>query len=258
MKEYRMNTMTYTRVVHVSICKRFTQSLLQSIIALILVVVSSSADLQSVEAADKNSPTDGQMSRIDGKSTLPVSVIDRTDIELSGMTNVRDLLISRRLYNSFGLARPYILGSERTALLVNGHPISDTTYNLDALPISAIERIEVFGGSLSALNSRGSIAGAINIILRRDFEGIEVQLNGNRPTNPGADAEHLSGLWGGTVGEGHMTIGVDTFQRDSIRGADREFSRSTWTKDGSFDTASNYCCPNVNLQYRSKVLFLRI
>ncbi len=49
-----MNTMTYTRVAHVSICKRFTQSLLQIIIALTLAA-SSSAVLQSVEAADKDS-----------------------------------------------------------------------------------------------------------------------------------------------------------------------------------------------------------
>ncbi len=138
MEEYRMNTMTYIRAAHVSICKRFTQPLLQIIIALTLAA-SSSAVLQSVEAADKNSRADRQMSRIDSKSTLPVNVIDRADIELSGVTNVWDLLTSRRLYNSFGLARPYILGYNRTALLVNGHPISDTTYDLDSLPIPALE-----------------------------------------------------------------------------------------------------------------------
>ncbi len=233
-----MNTMTYTRVAHVSIRKRFTQPLLQIIIALILAA-SSSAILPSVEAADKNSRADGQMSRIGDHSMRPVSVINRADIELSGVVNVWDLLASRRLYNSFSLTRPYVLGDYRTALLVNGHPISDTTYDLNSLPISAIERIEVFGGSADALHSSGSIAGEINIILRRDFEGIEVQLHGELPTNPGADAEHLSSLWGGTVREGHMTIGVDTFQRDNIRDADREHTRSSWTEGGSFATASN-------------------
>ena len=181
------------------------------------------------------------MSRIDSNSTRPVSVIDRADIELSGVTNVWDLLASRWLYNSFGLTRPYVLGvgDNRTALLVNGHPISDTTYDLDSLPISAIERIEVFGGSASALHSVDSIAGEINIILRRDFEGIEVQLHGERPTDPGADAEHVSSLWGGAIGAGHITIGVDAFYRDNIRDADRDHTRSTWTEGGSFATASN-------------------
>ena len=238
MEEYRMNTMTYTRVAHVSICKRFTQPLLQIIIALTLAT-SSSVVLQSVEAADKNSQGDGQMSGIDSNSTHPVSVIDRSNIELSGMTNVWDLLASRRLYNSFGLTRPYVLGDYRTALLVNGHPISDTTYDLNSLPISAIERIEVFSGSASALHSGDSIAGEINIILRRDFEGNEVQLHGERPTDPGADAEHVSSLWGGAIGAGHITIGVDAFYRDNIRDADRDHTRSTWTEGGSFATASN-------------------
>ena len=238
MEEYRMNTMTYSRVAHVSICKRFTQRLLQIFIALTLAA-SSLVVLQSVEAADKNSQGDEQMSRIDNHSTHPVSVIDRSDIELSGMTNVSDLLASRRLYNSFGLERPYILGSGRAALLVNGHPISDTTYDLNSLPISAIERIEVFGGSAPVFHSSGFIAGAINIILRRDFEGIEVQLHGERPTDPGADAEHVSSLWGGAIGAGHITIGVDAFYRDNIRDTDRDHTRSTWTEGGSFATASN-------------------
>ena len=238
MKNYRTNTMIQTRFARDSICERFTQFMLQIVIALILAA-SASAALQQVEAADRNSRADWQISMTDGDSMHPVTVIDRSDIELSGMTNVWDLLASRRLYNSFGLTRPYILGSGRAELLVNGHPISDTTYDLNSLPISAIERIEVFGGSASALHSRGSIAGAINIILRRDFEGIEVQLHGERPTNPGADTEHLSSLWGATVGEGHMTIGADTFQRDNIRDADREHTRSSWTEGGSFATASN-------------------
>ncbi len=155
------------------------------------------------------------------------------------MTNVWDLLASRRLYNSFGLARPYILGSGRAELLVNGHPISDTTYDLNSLPISAIERIEVFSGSGTALHSGDSIAGEINIILRRDFEGIEVQLHGERPTDPGADTEHVSSLWGGAIGAGHITIGVDAFYRDNILDADRDHTRSTWTEGSSFATSSN-------------------
>ena len=122
---------------------------------------------------------------------------------------------------------------------MNGHPISDTTYNLNSLPISAIERIEVFGGSAPVFHSSGSIAGAINIILRRDFEGIEAQLHGERPTDPGADSEHVSSLWGGAIGAGHLTIGVDAFYRNNIRDADRDHTRSIWTEDGSFATASN-------------------
>ena len=233
-----MNTITNTLVAHVLICKRFTQSTLQIIFALILVAFLS-AVLPPVEAADRNSGADWKISMTDGNSIRPVTVIDRSDIELSGVTNVSDLLASRQLYNSFGLARSYILGSDRANVLLNGHSISDTTYDLDSLPISAIERIEVFSGSGAALHSSNFIAGEINIVLRRDFEGIEVQLHGERPTNPGADAEHVSSSWGGAIGAGHITIGVDAFYRDNIRDADRDHTRSTWTEGGSFATASN-------------------
>ena len=46
----------------------------------------------------------------------PVAVIDRRDIEMSGLTNVRELLLSRSVYNSFGLHRPFVLGTGRAAV----------------------------------------------------------------------------------------------------------------------------------------------
>ena len=55
----------------------------------------------------------------------PVTVIDREDIALSGMNTLYDLLLSRLHYNSFGLYRPFVLGTGRAAFLVNGRPVSD-------------------------------------------------------------------------------------------------------------------------------------
>ena len=46
----------------------------------------------------------------------PVAVIDRTDIEMSGLTNVGELLLSRSIYNDFGLHRPFVLGTGRAAV----------------------------------------------------------------------------------------------------------------------------------------------
>ena len=61
-----------------------------------------------------------------------LAVIDRNDIELSGMKNVWDLLRSRTGYNNFRLHRPFVLGSGRVTILVNGRRVSDSTIDLDA------------------------------------------------------------------------------------------------------------------------------
>ena len=157
-------------------------------------------------------------------------MIDRDEIELSGARNVWDLLSSRVGYNRFGLYRP---GGR--AILVDGRPAS---VDYDAFPISAIECIEILHDSAVGLHGGAATAGAVNIVLRHDLEGAEVRLGGERPAEPGGDAEHGSVMWGGAIGEGRMLIGADVFRREEIRSTDRDFSRARWTPGGSFADAS--------------------
>jgi len=167
----------------------------------------------------------------------PVTVIDRDDIALSGMRNVWDLLASRDKFNYFGLHRPYKLGGLRAALLINGRRVSDSFLDLDALPISAIERIEILSSSAIAIHGPQAISGAINIVLRNGFEGVEAQAHGESPVGSGGEAGVASALWGGSVGAGHLTVGADVFSRNEIRSADRAYSRARWTPGGTFDEA---------------------
>ena len=103
-----------------------------------------------------------------------------------------------------------------------------------AIPISAVERIEIFNDSASALYGGEAISGAINIVLKKGYEGLEVRLNAGRPRGEGADSEHLSVLWGTSVGEGNLTVGADIFRRDEVRDADRDYSRARYEPGGSF------------------------
>ena len=165
----------------------------------------------------------------------PITVIEREEIELSGMRNLWDFLRGRVDYNSFGLDRPYLLGSFRLAILIDGRSISDSTFDLDSLPVSAVERIEVLSDSAVAIHGPRAIAGAINIVLRDRFEGIEVQAGVQHPVRGGGETEHASAWWGGAAGAGHLNIGVDLFRRNEVRESQRRYSRPSWTPGGSFD-----------------------
>ena len=157
----------------------------------------------------------------------PVSVIDRSETKLSGARNVWDLIAGQVPYNSFGLHRPYVIGSRRTAVLINGRPITDFNIDLDAVHVSAIDRIEILADSDVAIRGPGAAAGVVNIVFRNGLEGVEVVAGGEVPAGAGGDTGHASVLWGGPAGAGHLTIGVDAFQRREIRSAERDYGRST-------------------------------
>ena len=209
-------------------------------VALSLIAVVMAAVLTApayCEDADSDTSVGSLISSVPVGNLRPVTVIDRDDIDLSGTRNVWDLLHSRDEYNYFGLHRPFKLGGLRTAILIDGRRISDSFYDLDALPISAIERIEILSSSAVAIHGAQAISGAINIVLRRDFEGVEAQLHGESPRDSGGEAGIASALWGGSIGAGHLTVGANVFSRNEVRSADRTYSRASWTPGGSFDDA---------------------
>ncbi len=205
----------------------------RAVIAAMMVMTAAHATAQD-EAADRVPSVASRIPRATAEAPRPVAVIDRQDIEMSGITNVRRLLLRRAVFNSFGLYRPLVLGTGRAAVLVNGRRIADSTLDLDTLPISAVERVEILGDSAAVLHGGHAIAGAINIVLRRGYKGVEVQVSGDRPTQRGGDSEHASAVWGGALGRGRLTIGLDHFRRQEIRDADRDYSRAKWTPGGPF------------------------
>ena len=200
----------------------------------LICALAAPGSVQADGDAERNVSATSLVSSAKTRDLYPVVVIDRTEIELSGMRNLWDLLRSRVDYNYFGLHRPFSIDSFRLAILIDGRRISDSTYDLDAVPVAAVERIEIVGGSAVVVHGPQAIAGTINIVLRDGFEGVEVQAHGETPVDGGGEAAQASALWGGAVGAGHLTFGADVFRRNEIRAADRDYSRSVWTPGGSY------------------------
>ena len=204
-----------------------------------LVFMATAAVAPPSEAADGDRRVTSHISSTASRGA-PIAVIDRTDIELSGMSNVWDLLVGRLKYNSFGLRRPFVVSDGRIAILINGRRISDSRLmghfnpELDSLPISAVERIEILSDSAAGLHGGHAIAGAVNIVLKRALDGVEVRASHEQPGQRGGDAVHGSAFWGRPLGTGRLLVGADLFQRQEIRDADRAYSRASWKPDGSF------------------------
>ncbi len=161
-----------------------------------------------------------------------VAKYDRNFIERSGAQTLQELLDT-------GIIRYFLTGGQNLLVLVDGRPYSSTGGNLESVPLSAVERIEVLGGdSLGSIG--GTVRGALNIVLRKSLDGFEARTVMRAPSRDGGDAWQGSTFWGGGFGKGgRMTLGVDVLDRQEIPGTARRHSRSEWVEGGTFSQAQN-------------------
>ena len=188
--------------------------------------------------------TGSRIKRIDVEQARPVVVITREDIELSGRESVAEVLRNSPV-NSFGSSRevsgsPWIgqatidlhgIGANRTLVLLDGRrmPRSPVTANqavdLNIIPLAAIDRIEILTDSASAIYGSDAIGGVINIILRKDYEGIEIGASLDQPTREGADAQSGVLTLGGAMDRGRFLFSADFRNKEHIASADRFYTR---------------------------------
>ncbi|WP_221033093.1 TonB-dependent receptor domain-containing protein [Actomonas aquatica] len=180
--------------------------------------------------------------------TVPVEIMDRAEIDQSGFTTAGELLQRMTVANAGSVpvannATGFTpaasstslrgLGPDATLVLINGarvssYPIGNdgTTafVDLNAIPISAIERVEVLKDGASASYGADAVAGVVNIILRRDFEGTEVSLGYGNTAHKDASETTVSVMTGVSGEQGWLTAGFNYYNREAIFAADREYS----------------------------------
>jgi outer membrane receptor protein involved in Fe transport len=98
------------------------------------------------------------------------------------------------------------LGAQRNLILVNGKRLTPYNFNglVDAsiIPVSIIERIDIITGGASAVYGSDAMSGAINIITKRDFQGMEVGFSNSFTGEKDGDTNNAFALLGGNFGDG--------------------------------------------------------
>ena len=220
----------------------------------VLCVVSAAAAQQADQDAEEKDVlelgrqvvTGSRIRRIDVEEARPVVVITREDIELSGRESVADVLRNNPV-NSLGSSRErsgnawigqatvsiHGIGANRTLVLLDGRrmPRSPVTANqavdLNIIPLAAVERVEILTDSASAIYGSDAIGGVVNIILRKDYEGVEIRASTDRPTREGADAESGGLTLGGATDRGRFLFSADFRNKRHIASADRFYTLGT-------------------------------
>jgi iron complex outermembrane receptor protein len=217
--------------------------------------VTFAQDDADKEVLDAVSVTGTRIKTTDLEGPKPITVITREDIELSGMQTAADILRTTT-FNSFGSFRERSgssggqaalvnmrgLGASRTAVLVNGRRLPGSALfgtsaaNLNAIPIAAIERVDILQGGASSVYGADAIAGVINIVLRDDYEGAEVEVGVARPDRAGGDEEHGSFVVGLNSDKGNIVFAAEFFRRNPVFDGDRDFSGVQVNGPGFSDT----------------------
>ena len=220
------------------------------------------AEAQTVE---KIQVTGSRIKRADMEGALPVTVIDRAAIEFSGQTSVADLLRNTS-FNSTGSFRPQSgssaqgvsqinlrgLGASRSLVLVDGRrlarsPSTGATQDLNGIPAAAVERIEILTDGASAVYGSDAIGGVVNIITRKDFNGVELKIGAAQVDVEGGDREEGSIIFGTSSDEGSMLGGVSWNSRDIIFARDFDW----YTPGGSFYSQNFYDTNNADAYWTS-------
>lgn len=192
---------------------------------------------------DRIEVTGSRLKRADIEGAVPVIVIDRASIDATGDVSVADVLRDST-FASFGNFKPQSgssaqslasvdlrgLGSGRTLVLIDGrraptNPMSASSgADLNAIPLAAVERIEILSDGASAVYGSDAIGGVVNVILRKDFNGAELRYGKGQTKIKGGDLEDASAVFGVSSDRGQLIGGASkssrgmVFTRDQIGG----------------------------------------
>ncbi|MBB5019164.1 iron complex outermembrane receptor protein [Chitinivorax tropicus] len=223
--------------------------------------------------------TGSHIKRISAESATPIQVVKREEIAKTGATNVKELLDTLSMStsssdmadigrsNSFATGSSSVsfrnMGQQSTLVLLNFRRVApyaladyaDVFTNLDALPLDAIERVEVLKSGASAIYGSDAVAGVINIITRKDYRGLQIKADHSWSHTSGTFKSNNASITGGmgdlAADRYNVLVNADFYKRDPVMWNDvmKYSNREVTKKFRNFGSPSSYSYPgNVNLK----------
>eukprot|EP01093_Parvamoeba_rugata_P008176 TRINITY_DN234_c0_g1_i3.p1 TRINITY_DN234_c0_g1~~TRINITY_DN234_c0_g1_i3.p1 ORF type:complete len:884 (+),score=259.06 TRINITY_DN234_c0_g1_i3:3813-6464(+) len=207
---------------------------------------SFAAEDETAEKVERIQVTGSRIKQVDLENSSPVTVITAADINLSGEPSVGDVL-NNLSSNSFGswkgvsgygagdAASSNInlrgLGSDATLVLLDGRRMPGTSSSSGAaadtslIPMAIVERIEILRDGASAVYGSAAVAGVINIITKKDFNGVNAKFEYNQPKVEGGESKTFSLTSGYTSDKGNIIFSYEHAQDNAV------FDREIWAMD---------------------------
>ncbi|AWB79496.1 MULTISPECIES: TonB-dependent receptor plug domain-containing protein [Stenotrophomonas] len=226
------------------------------VIALVAGATTATAHAQEATNLDRIEVTGSRIRQVDTETAQPVLSISRASIEKSGFKTVADVLQNIAAAGSPAISRSeplssgeavggfYIdlrnLGAERTLVLVDGKRLGASVSGLQdvsQIPSAIVERIDVLKDGASSIYGSDAIAGVINIITRKNFQGLEANAYVGQYGEGDGQKTSYDFVAGFTGDRGSITIGAEYAEEKEVWAKDRWFSRYPRT---TFHPAQNW------------------
>lgn len=121
------------------------------------------------------------------------------------------------------------LGSDATLTLLNGHRLayngSRQGIDVSAIPLAAVDRIEIVADGASALYGSDAVAGVANIILKRDHDGVQIEAEGGLATEGGYSRQRYGATVGQRWGSGGVMLSYEYARSTDLLSDERDFAR---------------------------------
>ena len=246
-----------------------TTSILAGVLA--LAVAPASALAQDTAPATKAPPADTEVealvitgSRIKSTeytSASPIQVITSEQSTLQGLADTGDILqkssVASGSFQSNNLLTGYVitggenissvslrgLGANRTLVLLNGRRLAPAgqggtvgPVDLNVLPSSIIDRTEILKDGASSIYGSDAVAGVVNIMTKKDFDGVELNVYGSVPTRGEGEMYRFSGTAGKVFDKGYINLTADYNEQKALKVKDRKYT--SCAEDYRFDAAT--------------------
>jgi iron complex outermembrane recepter protein len=188
--------------------------------------------------------TGSSIKRVQSEAPTTVQTITKIEIERSGVSSVNELILKLPGFSSFndelnatGAPTRATVGfrqfdSDNVLLLINGRRISKngingSSYDLNSIPLAALERVDILKDGASAVYGADAVAGVINFITKSNFKGFEAKVEvGNSSRNDGGETRFSGAIGAGDYDKDGFNILFtgEYFSRDILYRRDREAS----------------------------------
>jgi len=158
-----------------------------------------------------------------------------SDVQISAVNSVGIASISLR---GFGPNRSLVLVDGRRATPTNALMVVD----VNGIPSSMIKRVEIISGGASATYGADAIGGVSNFLLRRDFQGLEVDTQFGTTEAGDGDEKRASAILGTTFGDrkGNLVFATEWYDRKPSFEKNRDFFTSGWADPTTATNAPNF------------------
>jgi iron complex outermembrane receptor protein len=205
--------------------------------------------------------TGSRIPTISGQGPQEVQLYDRLQIEKSGQTTVSDFLNTLPDVSTSITEAGFQTSLGATAVVLHGLPIGTTlvlingrrtevsgsqgSYNifdLNNIPLAAVERIEVLSEGSSAVYGADAIGGVVNILLKKDFDGFSADVKYGEAS--AVDDWNASLTWGMHWDRASLSLVGSAQKRSELEGFERSIAATQdFTRFGGRDARSLDCDP---------------